>query len=116
MDATRSAVQAFTQVAVGGEPRLSLRALGWCVHVDAAERAVIGAEATADAMIFDHDCEAVHVAALRVGRTAMDGIDRAADETERVVTRATGAGNEILAVPLALEDEPGDAAVRFRIP
>ena len=114
MDATRSAIQAFTQIAVGGEPRFSLRALGRRVHVDAAERAVIGAEATADAMVFDDDRKVMRVPALRVRRTAMDGIDRAADETERVVTGATGAGNQILAMPLALEDQPGDAAVRFR--
>src|SRR5262249_39516025 len=75
------------------------------VHLNGAIRALLGAEATADAPVFDHYLLVV---------AAVNGTDRTADHANRIEAGPAGRRHEVLAEARAVEKEPA-AAVFVRV-
>ena len=96
--------QITTQVARRRDPALRL-----LVHRDIAVRTVRRAEATADAVVFDHDLDR---AGMIFPRLAMDRIDGTAHETVGIEARAAGTGDEEVLEPEPFADQPRDTLVR----
>ena len=84
---------------------LQLASFGQWMHVDVAIGAVVRAQATADAVLFDLDFETFAV--------AMDRVDGATNQAIRIGARAAGAGHEPFVEPQPFANEPRHAAVRI---
>ena len=78
------------------------------MHRDIAVRTVGRAEPAADAVVLDHD---LNRARMILPRLAVDGIDRAADETVGIEAGTAGTGDEVILEPQPLADQPRDALV-----
>ena len=72
------------------------------MHVDVAVGTVVGAQAAADAPVFDDDLQRV---------APPDRADRTADHAERVATLAAGSGDQIFVEAQAFADQAADAVV-----
>ena len=72
-------------------------------HVDIAIRAILGAQAAADAPVLDDDLARL---------VAADRAHRAADHAIGVEARAARAGHQELVEPQALADQPGHPLMR----
>jgi len=75
------------------------------VHVDVAIRAVVRAQAAADAVALD-----LNLLPLPI---AMDRIDRAPDQAIRIGARPARTGDEPFVDPQPLADQPRDAVMRI---
>ena len=74
------------------------------MQVDVAVRAVLGAQAAADAPVLDDHFERI---------AAADGAHRTAHHAQRIAAMPAGRGDQIFVEALAFADQPGDAVVRI---
>ena len=72
-------------------------------HVDISVGAVLGAQATANAVVFDLDFE---------GTFSMDGVDGTANHAIGVSARSASAGDQVFVKPQSFTDQAGDASMR----